>query len=307
MRSLLSNGVRRVSARRAVSLARAGVAVAACAVGGAILLPAAAASAQDTLRTPPPPPTTPAPTPAPTPPPTPAPTPTVVVPTPALAPAEFARQFVITPRGGYVYFDRASSLKPGPAVGLDAQYTLTPSFSIGTNVTFVRSNTRGEDFLTTLTYGLVASGDTTFVFNVTQPVSVVDAQLAGMFRTPTLGRLSPFVTGGAGIYALYMDPEVNRGSSRYVRPSLMAGAGVDVRLSRSAGVRIDVRDQIFTSFDRERLRPSDERFRDALVLEGYPVPPAPKSTVNNFMFTFGFTFTPQGSDERTGPPREDAR
>ena len=295
MRSLLSNGVRRISARRAVSLARAGVAVAACAVGGAILLPAAA-GAQDTLRTPPAVPT-----------PTPTPTPVPVVPTPAPAPFDFVRQFVITPRGGYVYFDRASSLKPGPSIGIDAQYLITPTLSVGTDVSFMRSNTRGEDFVTALTYGLVATGDTTFIFNVTQPVSVVDAQLAAVFRTPVVGRMSPFLTGGAGVYALYMDPEVNRGSSRYVRPSLMAGAGIDVRLSQSAGLRLDVRDEIFTSYDRERLRPSDERFRSPRILEGYPQPPAARSVVHNFMFTFGFTFTPQGAEGRTGPPREEDR
>ena len=59
------------------------------------------------------------------------------------------------------------------------------------------------------------------------------------------------------------------------------------------------------NYDRERLRPSDNRFRNPRVLEGYPLPPAPKRTLNNLMLNLGFTFTPRGSDEQTGPREED--
>ena len=284
MTSLYLGGRRSGSRRPSALLCRAAIAAGA----GVALLPLA-------LRAQDPAPTTPPTSPAPTP-----------VAAQAAAPtSDYVRQFVITPRGGYLHFDRASSLKPGPSIGLDAQYNFTRAFSIGTNFTFSRANTRGEDFLATLTYGLPATGDTTFVFGVRQPVSVVDAQVAAMLHAPTFGRISPFVTGGGGVYVLYLDPDANRGSTRIARPALSAGGGVDVRLTRVAGIRLDVRDQVFLNYDRERLRPTDTRFRNERVLEGYPLPPAAKRTINNFMVSLGFTFTPRGSDEQTGPQEED--
>lgn len=295
-------GARRRNTRRlALILGRATLAAG---LGSTFLLPR---SASTQTPTPTPVPTTPAPdSAAPTPAPTPA--PVVQMAAPVQSPVgDHVRQFVITPRGGFVAFDRATSLKGGAAVGLDAQYHFTPAFSLGTNFTFARANTRGEDFLTALTYGLVTTGDTTFIFGVRQPVSVVDAQVAGVLRVPSRGRLSPFVTGGAGVYVLYLDPEANRGSTRIVKPSVMGGVGVDVRVSSTAGIRLDVRDIVFTKYDRERLRPSDDRFRNPLLLEGLALPPTPKRTINNFMFSLGFTFTPRGTDDRTGPatPEED--
>jgi hypothetical protein len=278
---------RRSGSRRPASILRR----AAIAAGVGVALVPAALLAQDTTRTP----AAPVPTPVPTP-----------VAAQAAAPtADYVHQFVITPRGGYLHFDRASSLKPGPSVGLDAQYQFTRAFSVGTNFSFSRANTRGEDFLATLTYGLPTVGDTTFIFGVRQPISVVDAQVAAMVHAPAYGRFSPFVMGGAGVYVLYLDPDANRGSTRIARPALSGGAGIDVRLSRMAGIRLDVRDQVFLNYDREKLRPTDSRFRNQRVLEGYPLPPTPKSTINNIMVSLGFTFTPRGSDEQTGPREED--
>jgi hypothetical protein len=285
----LSLGGRQSDSRRPAGLLRR----AAIAAGAGMALLPAILLAQD------PTPTTPSPT-----------TPTTPAPTPVAAQvaaptSDYVRQFVITPRGGYIHYDRASSLKPGAAIGIDAQYHFTPSFSLGTNFTFSRSNTYGEDFLATLTYGLPSVGDTTFIFGVRQPISVVDVQVAGMFHAPTYGRFSPFVMGGGGVYVMYLDPDANRGSARIARPALSAGVGVDVRLSRIAGIRLDVRDQAYLNYDREKLRPTDARFRNSRVLEGYPLPPTPKSTINNFMVSLGFTFTPRGSDEQTGPREED--
>ena len=34
---------------------------------------------------------------------------------------------------------------------------------------------------------------------------------------------------------------------------------------------------------------------------GHSLPPKPKSTLNNFMFSIGFTFSPSGTDDQTGP------
>ena len=211
-------------------------------------------------------------------------------------------QFVITPRAGYLTFDRAAGLKAGGTLGVDVQYMFTRSFSVGTDFSFARANTRGEDFPAALTYGLASTGDTTFIFNVTQPVSVVDALIAAVYRAPSFGRVSPYVTGGGGIYALYLDPEANNGPKRYVKPSMMAGAGLEFRISRIAGIQLDARDKIFTKYDRDRLRPTDvKRFGNPLYLEGHSLPPKPKSTLNNFMFSIGFTFSPSGTDDQTGP------
>jgi hypothetical protein len=216
------------------------------------------------------------------------------------------RVFVLTPRAGALSFAKTAGLERAATLGLDAQYQLTKALSIGTNVTFGRANTRGSDFLTTLTYGVIGTGDTTLFFNLTQPVSMVDAQLAGTFQLPMAGRIAPFLTAGGGVYAFYLDPEANGGRTKFVGPSATVGGGVKVRLSRSAGIQLDVRDMVMARYDREKLRPSDERFGNPMFGEDFAVPPAAKRTIHNLMFNIGFNFTPTFRSGSSGA-EDDAR
>jgi hypothetical protein len=215
--------------------------------------------------------------------------------------------FVLTPRLGAINFARAASIERASTIGLDAQYQVTRAFSIGTNFTFGRANTRGEDFLTTLTYGVIGTGDTTLFFNLTQPVSVVDAQLAGTFQLPTTGRFTPFLTAGGGVYAFYLDPEANNGRDKFVGPSATVGGGVKIRFSRTAGVQLDVRNMMLTSYDRDRLRPSDSRFGNPMFGEDFAAPPEARSRINNLMFNIGFNFTPRFRSGSSGAEDEARR
>ena len=77
------------------------------------------------------------------------------------------------------------------------------------------------------------------------------------------------------------------------------GGGVAVQLSSNAGIHFDVRDQIFTKYDRERLRASESRFAETRFPEEFVIPPAPKETLHNIQFSIGFSFTPRMAGEES--------
>ena len=201
-------------------------------------------------------------------------------------------QFTIAPGGGVMTFERASSIESGGSASLDAQYAFLPMLSIGTHVLVARAQTRGEDFLTRLTFGSVENGDTTYIFSVSQPVNIVNAALSLTAQMP-VARLRPYLTGGVGVYSVHLDPQVMAGESRFARMSGMLGGGIDFRLTESSGLRLDVRDVIFTNFDRDRLRPSDSRFLPVTRAEDLPAPPEAKDVLHNVAFTIGFSYTPR--------------
>ena len=208
-----------------------------------------------------------------------------------------ARQFLVTPRGGYVTFDRASSIQGSGFVGLDAQYNITRMFAVGLTFLTSRPSTRGEDFVAALSFG-----DTTFLFEVQQPLTVVDVGLAATARLPMAGRFSPFLTGGVGAYTLYFDPQVVAGERRFQRMSATVGGGVNVQLGRQSGIQLDVRDMMFMNYDRSRLNPTQERFANTRFIEDFPRPPSSKDLVHNIVFSIGFSFTPNvgaGDDDET--------
>jgi hypothetical protein len=207
-----------------------------------------------------------------------------------------AHQFQITPSGGYTHFDRASGLVNSARLGLDLDYGLSRFFALGTNFSISRPQTRGEDFIASLTYGDPVAGDTTFFFNVTQPVSVTTAELAATFRAPLSGRITPFAKAGAGVYTLYMDPQVVAGRRTFSRLSSTIGAGFNVRVGNSSGITFDVRDMILTKYRRDRLNATDSRFAGGRrFAEDFPAAIAPKETVHNIAFNIGFSFVPRGS------------
>lgn len=206
-----------------------------------------------------------------------------------------AGEFLISPRGGYLRFDRATSIQPNAFLGIDVQYHLSPMFSIGPTMTVARTNTRGEDFLAAMTYGFPTDGDTTFYYRVTQPVTIVDFALNGTARFG-IGRASPFLTAGVGAYSLYLDPQVSNGASRITRMSLNVGGGFNMQLSENAGVFVDVRDLIFTGYERDRLNPTEPRFRFNRFSEDFAVPPASRKTLHNITVALGFSFAPRRDD-----------
>lgn len=204
------------------------------------------------------------------------------------------RSFTLMPHVGMLAFSKYSGLEKGPAIGLDARYDLMPRLSLGTSVTLSRANTRGDDFITALRYGDPSKGDTTFIFRLQQPVTMLNASLDATIAVPSFSaRIEPYLTGGAGLYSFFLDPQANAGSSRdFSRLSALLGGGLRVRVSQAAGVTLDVRDLVLTNFDRERLAPSDARFRTGIYPEDFPTPPAAKDIVHNLLFSIGFTWTP---------------
>ena len=206
------------------------------------------------------------------------------------------RQWTIAPRAGWVNYQREASLEGTQFLGMDIGYNFSRIFSVGTNLSVARPQTRGEDFIGSLTFGIPTDGDTTYYFAITQPVTVFDVGLNATARFP-LARFSPYVTGGIGSYSLYTDPQVNRESRRTSAMSANVGGGVSFQVSRAAGIQLDVRDQIFTKYKRDRLRPSEARFDETRFPEEFVIPPEPKETLHNLQFSIGFTFTPQRAGE----------
>ena len=219
-------------------------------------------------------------------------------------------QWTVTARGGMINFERASSLKPAPYLGLDADFGLSKYFSLGSSIHVSRPETRREDFLTSLTYGQGTTGDTTFFYYVGQTMSMVEGELSGALRFP-VGRFTPFVKGGVGYYGLFLDPQINNGIKRQDGAAFSAGAGIVVRLSDRAGLQFDARNMTLTNFSQRELDPSGGRNPNILFPEDFPVRPAAKKSINNFLFSVGFRYIPGGeiSDDQRDPnrPREDQR
>jgi hypothetical protein len=201
------------------------------------------------------------------------------------------RQWLVSPRGGLLHYQREASLKSAPVLGVDATYFFTPTFGVGTTLSVARSNTRGEDFLAALNFGIPSDGDTTLYFGVTQPVTLFDVGLLGTARMP-LGRFTPFLVGGLGVYTLYLNPQVNASPRRLSNMSANIGGGVDLLLGKSGSVQLGLRDLILTRFRRDFLNPSEPRFFERRFAEDLPAPPAAKNTVHNLQLTVGFSFRP---------------
>jgi opacity protein-like surface antigen len=225
------------------------------------------------------------------------------------AAAQEATQVTVAVRGGLTSYDRSASLDRAPVIGLDAMYSVNDWLSIGPTLSLGRPQSTGKDFISFLPYGVLNLGDTTSFFKSTQPVSVLDGALNAKVQLPGR-RLAPYVTGGIGGYAMFMDVQTMRGEKHKVGMSFNVGAGVSYSLSDRAGLTFDVRSVTFTDYDRNVLDPRMQcaitvptnspcgRIEYSIYYEDFPQPPKNKSTVTNFVFGLGFTYVPRffGSD-----------
>lgn len=206
-----------------------------------------------------------------------------------------AGAWTVSPRAGYITWMREAGFENTAAVGLDAMYNVTSALAIGPSLNVTRPNTRGEDFVAAMRFGVATAGDTTLYFRVVQPVTVLNAALNATLRLP-LGAISPYVTGGGGVYTLFLNPGVNRRASTFSGPTANVGGGIDVPLGRRAGILLDVRDQIFMKYDRDKLTPTEARFTERRFTTEFPPPPEKKETLHNLTFSIGFSFSPRGSE-----------
>lgn len=200
-------------------------------------------------------------------------------------------QFRVTPQVGLQRFDPASSIDNAARFGLSTDYAVTRNFSLGLWLGSSQPETNGTDFLTAQTFG-----DTTRILAVKQSLDIFDFGASAQFLPGTFGRLSPYLQGGVGLYQIHLDPQVAGGLEKVTKPLYLLGAGTSVRLGRGVAFLVDVRDHIYSDYDRDKLFAATPA--DFPYAEFVPAARASKSTLNNFTFSIGFSFTPT----RAGAP-----
>jgi hypothetical protein len=209
-----------------------------------------------------------------------------------------AKKFSVTTRLGTRTSERAASLDPAAMVGLDTEYALNKWFGVGTSIDVARGNTTNEDFLVRLRYGQAASagGDSIFYQFLGQATNTININTFATVRYPSK-RISPFLLGGVGTYALILDPQLNGRSTKINELNYLAGGGVWFRLNDKSGIQFDVRNVIFQDYNRELLNPARERAEQNVPFpEDFKRPPAAKSTVANLTYTLGFRYIPGGGN-----------
>lgn len=205
----------------------------------------------------------------------------------------------IVPRGGYLAFSKATSLKNTGFVGLETLYNPTRWLSVGPSLTISRGQTNAADFPAAL-----QAGDTTYLFQAGQGITLFDAGLAAHARLPEISRFAPYVMGGVGYYTLYLDPQTNNAEKSYGRASFQLGGGADVRVTGRSGIRIELRDLMFSNYDRDKLNPVDSRFNGyTRFSSAFPAREASTkgATYHNLQVAIGFTFRPTIGGEAGGP------
>ena len=209
-----------------------------------------------------------------------------------------AKQFSVTTRLGARTSERAASLDAAALIGLDTEYALTKWFGVGTSIDVARGNTTNEDFLIRLRYGSAASagGDSLYYQYLGQATNTININAFATLRYPAK-KISPFLMGGLGTYALILDPQLNGRATKLNELSYVGGAGVWVRLTDKSGIQFDVRNVTFTNYNRELLNPARERPEQVIPFpEDFARPPAAKSTIANLTYTLGFRYIPGGGN-----------
>lgn len=214
-------------------------------------------------------------------------------------------QFTVITKAGAFAPTRAASLQTSGVVGIDALYGLGRFFGIGTSVNVARTNTRAEDFITTITLGTIAAGDTTYFYETGQPVNLLDGSVLAMARLPIGDRLTPYLVGGVGGYGIFLDPEINRGRRNFQGMTSTFGGGLSFRISQRAGIQFDVRNQTYFKYKADQLDPSNGRFPNVFFIEDFPTRPDRKSTVNMLSYTIGFRYVPSGRGGEVGDDDSD--
>lgn len=201
--------------------------------------------------------------------------------------------------GAYVY-DRATPFETAPLLGGEVHYAVTPALSLGFGIAFARPKVDGSYFPLVL---FKVSADTSILYRVGQQVTQV-AYLGLATLALPLGRASVYAQGGLGGYTFFVDPQVMKDMLEITRESTLTGllvpvaAGLSIPVGAGAGFRFEVRDEILTSFDRERLNPVEPRFRNSCDLQTFCIeeangsPPAPKETNHMLRLTIGFELIP---------------
>lgn len=208
--------------------------------------------------------------------------------------------------GGYQWFDKAAALRNAPAAGLrivNPRILGLAGLSLGFTAGVSRPTTRGDYFpwnREIFFSDINRRNDTTLVFEVSQRVTVANygAELGwrvgggGAGAIPGLSAATLDLSAGAGGYAIWMDPEQNRGNKVHARPALSFGAGVGVPLRGATSIRVRLDDLVFLRYNRQWLSLHDPLFAEELFPNPTTTPPAAKSTVHNLRLSMQFSFFP---------------
>ena len=196
-------------------------------------------------------------------------------------------QFSVGPRLGYINYDTETGLESAGILGLDATYRINRNIGIGFTVDVGRPTTDSSFFPAEMSFG-----DTTFVFAVSQPVTVVNYHL--MLEATTGGTFAPFLLGSVGGYRMTLDPQVG-GNEDVNELGFSFGGGISFQTSGGTAIRLEARDFVFTNFDREVLYPVEQRFRPTRFPQVLPTPAPFDGTAHNIIVSLAFSFTPGGS------------
>ena len=206
----------------------------------------------------------------------------------APAAGQDAAQFRVGPRLGYVQYAEETGIKPGAALGMDAMYRLSRNIAFGVALGVSRPETDGQYFPAELSFG-----DTTYVFQVTQPLTITTYQFALEFSTG--GSFAPFLSAAVGGYRVALDPQVASGNRDFTHVALTLGGGVSIQAGGAASIRLNVHDQIFSRFDRAGLNTTRTLNQPVIFPEAVPPLPPFSGTAHNIMASLGFYFTPGGN------------
>ncbi len=195
-------------------------------------------------------------------------------------------QFSVGPRFGLITYDDDTGIDDAAMLGLDAIFHLNENVGFGITLDVARPSTDGSFFPSEMSFG-----DTTFVFGVAQPITVV--QFAAMVELTTGGRFAPFINGSLGGYRITTDPQVG-GNRNFTELGLGFGGGVEFITSGATSIRLEVRDMIFTNFDRSILNPVRNTFQPTRFPDVLPAKTPFDGTAHNIHLALAFSFTPGG-------------
>lgn len=198
-----------------------------------------------------------------------------------------AQDFEIGPRLGYVKWKEATGMENAAMLGVDAVYRISSRLGIGARFDLSRPGTDSQYFAAEMSFG-----DTTLVFAVAQPLTVLQYGVQALVETG--GTFSVFAKGGAGARTISLDPQSARGRISTTEWAFSAGGGIRIRSGGGTSVLLEVQDLIYPNFARNDLNPVEPRFRPVRFPDVVPLQPEFDGTAHNIYASISFTFTPGG-------------
>ena len=199
-----------------------------------------------------------------------------------------AQEFEIGPRLGYVKWKEETGLENSGMLGVDALYKISRRIGIGARFDVSRPGTDNQYFSAEMTFG-----DTTLIFAVQQPLTVLQYGLLAQVETG--GSFSIFANGGAGARTITLDPQSARGRVSTTEWAFSAGGGLRIRSGGGTSVLLQVQDLIYPNFARNDLDPVEPRFAPKRFPDVIPVQADFDGTAHNIYASISFIFTPGGA------------